>query len=60
MSKALICDRCKKTISEQSAMHIDTKFMFIISHYDLCNDCRVAFEADFMKQYNRKENDDDR
>lgn len=39
MSKAVICDACKKAITEQSATHVETKWTFIISHYDLCPDC---------------------
>ena len=38
MSKAVICDRCKRAVTEQSAMHIETKISFILGHYDLCRD----------------------
>lgn len=48
MSKAVICDRCKKAVAEQNAMHIETKKAFIISHYDLCPACINAFRDYIM------------
>ncbi|WP_283124775.1 hypothetical protein [Angelakisella massiliensis] len=44
MSKALICDRCKKPFSEQVALSIDTKWSFIHAHYDLCPKCHNDFK----------------
>ena len=43
MSKALICDRCKMAFSEQNCMAIDTKWLFVSTHYDLCPICRKEF-----------------
>lgn len=47
MSKALICDKCKKAFPEQVGMHVDTKWQFIITHYDLCPECHAKFK-EFM------------
>lgn len=49
MSKALICDRCKKAFSEQVALSMDTKWAFVHTHYDLCPKCHDAFKNEFMK-----------
>lgn len=48
MSKALICDRCKNPFAEQVALHIDTKWQFIVSHYDLCPKCHGEFKEIFL------------
>lgn len=50
MSKALICDRCKKPFSEQVALHMDTKWQFIITHYDFCPECHKEFKEMFLKK----------
>lgn len=49
MSKAVICDRCKKAFAEQSAHHIEMKRAFITSEYDLCGSCAKLFHEEFMK-----------
>jgi hypothetical protein len=54
MSKAVICDRCKKAFSEQSAHSIEMKHAFITTHYDLCPPCARIFHEEFMKDYKRK------
>lgn len=45
MSKAVICDRCKRAVTERRAMHIETKFSFSLGHYDLCRDCAKKHDA---------------
>lgn len=49
MSKALICDRCHKSFSEQVALKIETEFTFIHTHYDLCPKRHGAFKGPFME-----------
>lgn len=56
MSKALICDRCKKAFSEHAALSMDTKWQFIHTHYDFCPKCHTDFKDIFLK-YNRNQND---
>lgn len=59
MSKALICDRCKKPFAEQSALHVETKCQFIISHYDFCPKCNKAFKDEFLRIGNKEDNHDE-
>ena len=58
MSKAVICDRCKKAFSEQTALHIEGKWQFIITHYDLCPKCHGEFK-EFMKNDKEMESKDE-
>ena len=44
MSQARICDRCKKAATAQSATHMETKWMFITTQYDLCPACAEDFK----------------
>lgn len=55
MSKALICDRCKKPFMEQAALHMEAKRKFIITHYDLCPECHTAFKEEFLNLGEKKE-----
>ena len=56
MSNAVICDRCKKAIAEQSAFRVNTwnnniQFgNYIATYYDLCSECRNDFENGFMRK----------
>ena len=54
MSKALICDRCKKPFAEQVALHIEVKWQFIHTHYDLCPECHNDFKEKFLKREEEK------
>lgn len=59
MSKALICDRCKKPFAEQVALHVDTKWQFIISHYDFCPECHKEFKDEFLRIRNKETDHDE-
>ena len=48
MSKAVICDRCKRVVNERRVMHIEAEFSFSLGHYDLCRDCEKKFN-DFIQ-----------
>lgn len=50
MSKALICDRCKKAFPEHTALSMDTKCQFIHTHYDFCPKCHKAFKEIFLDE----------
>jgi len=55
MSKAVICDRCKKAFAEQSAHSIEMKHAFIITYYDLCAACAKRFHEEFMRDWKKKD-----
>lgn len=56
MSKAVICDRCGLPIKEQSATHVETKWKFVTSHYDLCPLCVEELKK-LMHLIDNKENE---
>lgn len=45
MSKAVICDICRKAIAEPSATHMETTWAFVACHYALCPTCMKRIKA---------------
>lgn len=55
MSKAFICDSCKKAFPEPNAHRIEMKYTFITTHYDLCPQCARVFHETIVKDWKPKE-----
>lgn len=53
------CDRCGKALRPMQAKTLSRKHQYGTMEYDLCDECYQEFKHQFLKEYARKQEEQD-